>query len=145
MEGDTVRLTIAAIRHGVLVRDAGSSPRRNAAAPGGPPTSRPDWEILRIPSARAWALLMYPERLARRSGHWLDLAWMALLALPLGVWAAPRWLPLAASAWMAALLLVQGVAVILSPSGWGCVGVAAGALAGLATRRWLRSGASPPA
>jgi len=140
MVGDTVRLTVAAIRHGVRVRVGGARPRGSAAPAGGPPTS-PDWEILRIPSARAWALLMYPDRLARRRGQWLDLAWMALLALPLGLWVAPKWLPLAASAWMAALLIVPGVAVILSPSGWGCAGVAAGAFAGLAARMWLRRGA----
>lgn len=42
-------------------------------------------------AGNGWALLMYPESIPDRLKGLLDLAWVAGLVLPAGVWATSRW------------------------------------------------------
>lgn len=115
-EGDTVAVAVEAAGRGVRVGSGDASARR-----------------LAIPASRGWSFLIYGKDLDRRWGGLLDLVWLALWAIPLGLWAPGRRAAGPAAAWAAALLLVPFASPVLSP-GW--TGVA-GIVIGLAVGRLL--------
>lgn len=114
-EGERVELTVAVPGRGVRVASGSAPPR-----------------TITIPSARGWSFLIYGKELDRRWGGWLDLAWMTLWAIPLGLWGTGRRALGPAAVWVVALLAVPLASVLLSPGWAGAAGVALGVAAGRA-------------
>lgn len=71
---------------------------------------------LGIPPGRGWALLFHPSRLPEGAARILDLAWLALLFLPLGWWGGSSRRSLAMGALPIATLAVIPAVTLLLPT-----------------------------
>lgn len=112
-EGEPVELAVELAGTGVRARSGDESPRS-----------------LTTPAGRGWSFLLYGKELDRRWGGLLDLVWMALWAIPLGLWAPGNRFAGPAAAWAAALALVPLASPVLAPGWLGVAGIAVGVAAG---------------
>lgn len=123
--GDTVTLRIRAVGDGMtLAQSGGTGVARN-------PDYEPGPVVLEVPTARAWAFLMYPRWASRTPGAPVDFLWMLVLALPLGLWGKPRGALLSGALWIAVLLGLPLLSPLLTSSGAGVLGVVIGVPLGL--------------
>ena len=89
-------------------------------------------------AGRGWAVLAYPDALARRLGGWVDAGWMAMLFLPLGFWMRRGWTSgVACAIALAALVVVPAAGGLAATPVGEWIGAGVGIGIGVVLRRMV--------